>query len=163
MSQTNARLQGSGLILPRGGTLGPINAGENGIIVDTDGTLKQVKADGTKIPADIMSYARGADLGDADATLQPFTDNASLYVLPPNTLTANRTITFGNTSAPGAGQNWLCTILRYDRTAFTLTIKKTDTTTIYTDPISPTSSRALMFFAANGVWAVSQAWIVPTP
>lgn len=161
MSDTAARLSGSALILPRGGSVGGINAGESALRFLADGTIVQQAPDGTQAPLDLTGFKRGANLGDADVTIQPFTDNCSLYVIPPNTLTANRTYTLGNTSAPGAGIIWVCTIVRYDRTAFTVTIKKADTTTIYTDPISPTRNAQFQFGCSAGVWAVSQASIIP--
>lgn len=99
-------------------------------------------------------------LGDASVTLQPFTDLAGLYIMPPNTMTANRTITLGNTSAPAAGLLWLVTIIRYDRTAFTLTIRRTDLTNIYVDPVSPTSARLFQAYCNAGVWAQNAGWLV---
>lgn len=48
MSQTNARLQGGGMILPQGSSPGNINVGEQALILDSDGTPKLQRSDGTK-------------------------------------------------------------------------------------------------------------------
>lgn len=103
-------------------------------------------------------FVRGANLTDADATLQPFTDRAWFYVMPASTMSAARTITLGNTDFYNtAGMFLWCGILRLDTTANTLTVKKTDTTTIYVDPASPAPGRLLVFACdATGVWAASQ-------
>lgn len=110
-------------------------------------------------------FNRGADLTDADTTLQPFTDRAWFYVLPAGTLTASRTFTLGNTNFYNtAGMFLWCGILRYDTSANTVVVKKADTTTIYTDPASPAAARLLVFACdATGVWAASQyIWHINT-
>lgn len=61
----------------------------------------------------------GANLADTDATIQPATDNASQYTLPAATLTMNRTLTLGTTSA-WAGL--MVRIVRKDVTANTLAV-----------------------------------------
>lgn len=104
---------------------------------------------------------KGANLTDADGTLQPFSGAGfSIVFLPPATLTADRTITLGNTSAPGAGPYWSLFIVRQDLTANQLIIKKADATTIYTDPVSPTQIRCLEFVCQAGVWSPNTAFIV---
>lgn len=126
-------------------------------------SLQGVQSAVDKVRADAVwqqGLRQGANLGNADATIEPFTDQKSLYVLPAATLTANRTITLGNTSAPGAGLLWFVYILRNDLTAFTLTIKKADGTTIYTDPASPTTPRILQFYCSSGVWTANTGWFV---
>jgi hypothetical protein len=128
------------------------------LFCDTDGSIKMLDPSGVESPLDLTSFKRGADLA-GDATIQPFVDKVSLYVVP--LLIANTTITLGNTSAPGAGQIWVCSILRTDRSAFTLTIKKADATTIYTDPVSPTWNSELQFGCNAGVWGVNLAYIAP--
>lgn len=112
-------------------------------------------------PIGPITRLRGADLGDATVTIQPFSGTGfSLIYLPPNTLTADRTVTLGNTSAPGAGAYWSLFIVRQDLTANQLIIKKADTTTIYTDPASPTQVRCLEFVCQNGVWSTNTAFIL---
>lgn len=112
----------------------------------------------TAVAAMTNMYQRGADLGDASVTIQPFTDRAWFYVLPAGTLTASRTITLGNTNFYNtAGITLWCGILRLDTSANTLVIKKADGTTIYTDPASPAQSRYLQFACDNtGVWLAGQ-------
>lgn len=116
-------------------------------------------ADKTKIDG-LYPISRGADLADEDATLQPFSGGFSVVVMPAATMTTDRTITLGNTDAPGAGHYWSLIIIRRDLTANQLIVKKADTTTIHTDAASPTHSRALEFVCQNGVWTVNTAWIV---
>jgi len=48
MSQTNARLQGGAIILPRGASPGNIGVGESGVFLDADGVVKAQDATGTK-------------------------------------------------------------------------------------------------------------------
>lgn len=101
----------------------------------------------------LLMTARGADLGDADATLQPFSTGKSLYVMPAATLTATRTFTLGNTSAPGAGVVWVIDVIRLDTSAQQIVWKRADTTTIYTDPGTPAAARHFQFICSNGVWS----------
>jgi len=48
MSQTNARLQGGGVVLPQGASPGNVNVGEKALIIDTDGLLKMQDSAGNK-------------------------------------------------------------------------------------------------------------------
>lgn len=48
MSQTNARLQGGGIVLPQGSSPGNVNVGEKALFIDTDGTAKTIDSTGTK-------------------------------------------------------------------------------------------------------------------
>jgi hypothetical protein len=114
----------------------------------------------------LSMFSRGADIGDADTTLQPFTDRAWFYVLPANTLTANRVITLGNTNFyNSAGMFLWVGILRYDTGAFTLRINNTAGAQIYLDPASPAPARLLVFACTNaGVWVSSQyIWHMRAP
>jgi len=73
MSQTNARLSGGGIILPQGSAPAGVNAGEQALILDSDGTAKLQDAAGTKTP--VGSGGFGADttvsLPNASAGLVP--------------------------------------------------------------------------------------------
>lgn len=60
----------------------------------------------------------GANLGNADATIT--VAGGSWRILPPETLTANRTVQIDNT---GAGDDETITIDRQDKENFTLTVK----------------------------------------
>lgn len=110
------------------------------------------------LAARMVMPARGTDIADADGTIQPFVDNRSLYVLP--ALTATRTITLGNTNAPGAGLTWLLDVVRLDVTANQVVWKKADTTTIYTDPGTPALARHFQFICINGVWSSNSGQLI---
>lgn len=114
----------------------------------------------TLTPVEIFSliYSRGADLINADQTIQPFTDRAFFYVLPAGTLTANRIVTFGNTGFyTAAGPVFVAGIIRLDTSAFTLTVRRADATVIYTDPASPPPARTILFTCStSGVWSPSR-------
>lgn len=87
----------------------------------------------TKLNA-ILNMARGADIPDADTTVNPGTDMASEYhVLGP--LTANRVLTLGTGGTPLTAQ--AVTIVNYDTSAFTLTVKNDLVTTLFTFGASP--------------------------
>lgn len=76
----------------------------------------------------------GADLIDADQTISPGTDKASIYVFP-GPLTANRNLTVTNTGSPPF--NKLCVIRSFDTSAFTVTIKDDTAAVLYTLAASP--------------------------
>lgn len=97
-------------------------------------------------------FRRGADIPDADTTIQPFTDRCLFYVV--RSLTANRVITLGNTNFYNtAGIFNTVVIWRLDTSANTLTISRADATPIYVDPASPAANRQLWFACSNaGVW-----------
>ena len=84
----------------------------------------------------------GANLTDADATIQPVTDKASQYTLPDATLTANRTLTLGTTSAWAGLQ---VRIVRKDVTANTYAVG-----TLFTFPAS--TAMAAWFQYTGNYW-----------
>lgn len=86
----------------------------------------------------------GANLTDADATIQPATDKASQYVLPAATLTTNRTVTLGTTSAL---TGLMVRIVRRDRTANTLAIGA-----MFTFGASPTADMEAWFLYNGSYW-----------
>lgn len=89
-------------------------------------------------------YARpGADLGDADATIQPTTDAASCYTMPESTMTANRIVTLGTTGSPVTAG--IVQIIRRDRSANTLTVK-VGSTTLIVFSASPASAQGASFY-----------------
>jgi hypothetical protein len=100
-------------------------------------------------------YPATALLGDADTTIQPFTDKVGLYILPAGTLTANRILTIGST---GGIVTWQIYIAVYDLSANTYTIKENGGGTLWTRPASP--GRAIVYqpFCTNGpLWIVNAA------
>jgi len=96
---------------------------------------------------------RGANLGDADATIQPFTDKASRYDLPVATLTANRTVTLGTTNVI---TNTKVSITRRDATNKTLAIVNggAGAGTKYTFLASPTTVERVTFRFDGTNWAM---------
>lgn len=75
MSQTNARFQGGGAILPQGASPGSINAGEKALILDADGIVKTQDAAGTK------TAIAGASTQYFGAVSGAVTDKITLTVL----------------------------------------------------------------------------------
>lgn len=109
-------------------------------------------------PVEILSavFQRGADIPNANITLQPFTDRAYFYVVPAGTLTANRIITLGIANQAAMGVDALAyqiAIVRLDTSPFTLTIRRNDLVVIHTDPASPPAGRNLIFVCTSaGAW-----------
>lgn len=81
MSQTNARFQGGGIVLPQGSSPGSINVGEQALILDSDGTAKLQASDGTK--TSIGSGGFGSDtlvqLPNSAAALKTVSEWISSY------------------------------------------------------------------------------------
>ncbi len=102
-------------------------------------------------------WRTGTTLTDASATIQPFTDNRSQYVLPSGTLSTNRVLTMGIAGAPAAapGTSVLITIL--DTSANTYTINNNAGTPQFVKVASGSPQTVLMYFTA-GDWALSQHW-----
>lgn len=70
MSQTNARFQQGGVILPRGSSPGNIGSGESALILDIDGSVKLQAPDGSK-----------ASIGGGGTTLEAYAlGRAQLFV-----------------------------------------------------------------------------------
>ena len=93
-------------------------------------------------------------LTDADATIQPFTDGCSRYVLPAGTLTGNRVLTLGIVSAfPIA----VLDIVVLDTSVHTFTIKNNAGTTIFTKGASD-PAKTYEAYVTGGDWIASTAW-----
>lgn len=58
MSQTNARFQGGGVILPQGASAGSINVGEKALIQDTDGTIALLDSLGLRTTVDATPMSK---------------------------------------------------------------------------------------------------------
>jgi hypothetical protein len=160
MSQTNARFQGGGVVLPVGAGAGNVNAGEGSMIIDTDGVLKTVDVAGVLRTAGIPNFNRLATkvplLGDADATIGAAADMCSLYIMPAGTLTAPRTLTFTNA---GQATGQIVQVLRLDQSANDLIIRNSTPTTLYSSTGSPGGALKLyqLFFNA-GAWAANSIY-----
>lgn len=91
----------------------------------------------------------GTILTDADTTVVPQTEAMGLYILPANTLTANRVLTFTNA---GSTATQIFGVLRLDAGAFTYTMRNSVPTTLYTAAASPTVPVLYMFYNSGGTW-----------
>jgi len=102
--------------------------------------------------SNIYYFSIGAALADADATVNPGTDHASMYVMTNGVPTATRNITLSNTSCISTQ---LVKVVNCD-TAHTLVIKNAAGTAIVTLPVAPSSSICVSgqeFFSAS--WAAN--------
>lgn len=87
---------------------------------------------------------QGANLTDADATVNPASSQISASLLPAGTLSANRVLTLGVTGSPVTGH--IYQVLRYDLTANTYAVKDDAATTLYTFAASPTTAQGVTFY-----------------
>jgi len=125
---------------------GALSAGATTLGATAAGALTTL---GSVVPA----TKRGANLGDADATIAPGTDGASQYVLPAGTLTANRVITLADTAALTFQA---LEIVRLDSSAFTLTIKNAAAATLVVLPASVRCAPLFTFISGASHWAFGQ-------
>lgn len=121
------------------------------------GTPATAAAPGTMSAANFLGLnnilPKFVALTDADTSLSPTATQIGGYYMPTGTLTANRTFTLSD--VPGAQQGlW---IYRLDSSAFTMTIKKADGTTIFGFPAS--QKIAGLFFGSGGLWGFFQPYI----
>ncbi len=100
------------------------------------------------------ALARGADLTDASATIQPFSDKCSLYVLPNGVLTADRTLTVSITSGTPVAQT-IVDILVLDTSAHSFTIQNNTPTTLYTHAGSGVPMIYRLFSSGGGVFGTN--------
>ncbi len=145
MSQTNARFQGGGIILPTGSSAGSINVGEKALVVDANGLVAVSDSLGQSLQLGSYEPFHGTDLPDADTTIEPWTDKAGVYVLQAGKLTANRVLTVNNTGGSGP---FVVSILVRDISANTYTIKNSAAATLFTKGASP--GRAILFALYSG-------------
>lgn len=114
-------------------------------------------SNGLALPGMYMqAFRRGANLTDADITIDPNADKCNLYVLPAGTLTGNRSVTVASTSPAGT----IVLIVVEDISANTYTIKSNAGATLWTKAASP--GQAICFqvytpgdfgnFTANTRW-----------
>lgn len=113
------------------------------------------------LPGLMLASAKASDkrtsaavLTDANATIQPFTDACSRYILPAGTLTANRVLTLGITGAiPGR----VCEIVILDTSAATYTINNNAGAPIAAKGISDPAQTFQVYL--NGAdWVASTSW-----
>ena len=97
----------------------------------------------------------GAYLGDASVTIDPNVDKCSVYIMPVNTMTTNRTVTVNNT---GGTQTQVVQILRLDRTANILTINNSTPTLMFTSAASPTADVLYQLYFTGGIWTANSIY-----
>ena len=108
----------------------------------------------------LLQPARGTDLTDADATIQPFTLQKSLFVLQNGILSTNRALTFGITSLSNGQVTF---ILCLDTSANTYTIKNNAAGTLYTHQGSVTGPMWYEIFSSAGDWIASTKQFAQPP
>jgi hypothetical protein len=102
--------------------------------------------------------ATGANLGNADATINPASDKASLYLLPAGTLTAARVLTLGVSGAPITSS--VLQVVRRDLSANTLTVNDDAGTTLLTFAASPTTAQGATFYYTGTHYALLSFYYV---
>jgi len=88
-----------------------------------------------------------ATLTDASVTIQPFTDKCSKYILPSGTLTANRILTLGVTSAVTSD---IIQIVVLDISAHTYRINDDAGTQLVLKGASPGQAHTYQFYYNGG-------------
>lgn len=91
-----------------------------------------------------MLFKEGADLTDADVTIQPYTDKCSLYVLRDGVITANRTVRLGITSSFGP---FTCVIMVLDTSSHTYIVADHAGTALFTHAAN---SVPFLYWGYNG-------------
>jgi hypothetical protein len=142
-----------------------INNGAAGgsIVISTNGGAVVLASDQTNSNWEVVGSFNfggdnlypGANLTDANATINPGTDKASEYTLPASTLSTNRTLTLGTSGSPVTYGYVL--IVRRDLSANTYTVNNgggggTGTGFSYTFPASPTTPQAAIFLYDGTNW-----------
>lgn len=98
--------------------------------------------------ANFFRYSVAVYLTDADATVHPDATGSTVYIIPPNTLTAARTLTVDDT---GPTTTQVAQFIRYDTSAHNYVIQRsTGPTTLWTTTVSA--------FAASGIYPLYQAY-----
>lgn len=100
----------------------------------------------------------GADLPDADTTIQPSQLQQARFILRQGTLTANRILTLGNTSAVNAE---MCQIIVEDTSAFTYTIKDSAGTVLFAKAANqPAKLYMFYWYSVPALWTPYFQWWV---
>lgn len=113
-------------------------------------------ANGLATPAMfLVSPPRGADIPDADTTLQPFVDLCSEYVMETGVSTADRTVTMGVTSAIVSSFIQVCLVIKPQ--AHSITIKNDGGTTLYVaGPVAQTVVVSVFYSGTHFALNVAQ-------
>lgn len=96
------------------------------------------------LPAAVLVPVRGSDLTNADVTVNPASDKATLYSLPAATLTANHVLTLGVSGSPIT--NSVVQIERRDLTSNTYTVKNDSGTSLLIFAATPTGAQGASFY-----------------
>lgn len=125
-----------------------------------DGRL-QYSADGGVTWLDPIGIGQprpaAALLPDADLTIAPDTDKASLYILPAGRLTSNRVLTVDNAGGTASAAMYVAV---FDLSAFTYTIRNSTPATAFTKGASPGQAKMYSLFHSAGAWIANIAyWI----
>jgi hypothetical protein len=96
------------------------------------------------VPIGAVEPAAGADLIDADDTVNPASSKISASTLREPTLTAARVLTIGVTGSPVTSHAYQ--VIRRDLSAYTYTVKDDAGTTLFTFAASPTAPQGASFY-----------------
>jgi len=141
---------------PAGAVVLLFDANGNAVVMDSSGNQTQLgsSAVATSTSNGLMpaaAYAQtlkqGANLTDANATINPATDKASLYVLPANTLTADRQLTLGLGGSPAVGH---CPAILVQPQTHNLGVYNDSAGLLFTFTASTQAMQALFYFNGAG-------------
>lgn len=139
-----------GLLLPESAMDVPT---EDGVALRAKaGAIEMAIKGGIWLPAFIRSAAKVPLLGDADATLDPAADKCSLYIIPPNTLTAPRVYTWANA---GQETTHVVTIVRLDLSAHDATFRNSTPTVLYNGTNNLTKPKQFQIYFTAGAWVAN--------
>lgn len=96
------------------------------------------------LPSGVIQPKAGANLTNADATINPASDAASLYTLPAATLTGAHILTLGVSGSPIT--NSIVQLIRRDLTSNTYTIKDDAGTTLLVFASGPSGAQGASFY-----------------
>lgn len=133
------------LYLQKGANVPAPTPGDLAVFLDVDGVVKTVDSNGAKGAFGVPGPAIGANLTDANATINPATDKASLYTLPAATpRTANRTLTLGTGGSPIT--NHVVSVWILGGGAFTYLVQDDASTALFTFASGATKQIANFYF-----------------
>lgn len=106
-------------------------------------------------------FKSGADLADADATIQPVSGKFGRVILPAGTLTGDRVLTLGDTGYASTDGTSLFQVIVLDTSAHTYTIKDSTGTDLYVHG-SGMPARMYQFYLSPSTahWTPNTVWWV---
>lgn len=144
------------ILLKIAAAVGNPPTGHVALFADENGDVRKLDVAGTRFPVGGFGLPRmaAALLPDGNFTINPNSDNCSLYVLPPGRLTANRVLTINNA---GGDNTKIVQVVVLDTSSFTYDIQNSTPTLMYQKTANRPAA-TYQFFHSGGVWGANTHW-----